>query len=214
MDMHETPDMVTAQKRVVEDIKRMTLQHCPECNHRWFDVDLEDKLKICRSCIASQKNHGGVSDFGSDNDMDPRLDEVVHLPKLSAIEEMLISPIISIMSAYRLEGGRLAYKGNVINFKQDGVEFSRSLPRRVGELPVVIVRRRNSRSPNTFSEFRVRREAVREWLDFLRDENPSFAALFAEDQMVMNASALDSLPEDEYVADQLKTIFEEEDWRS
>lgn len=55
-----------------------------------------------------KKNHGGVSDFGSDNDMDPRLDEVVHLPKLSAIEEMLISPIISIMSAYRLEGGRLA----------------------------------------------------------------------------------------------------------
>ena len=49
------------------------------------------------------------------------------------------------------------------------------------------------------------------WLDFLFAHNPSFAALFTEDQMSRNESALEALPEDENVADQLKTTFEEEE---
>lgn len=124
---------------------------------------------------------------------------------------MIISPIVPIMSAYRLEGGRLAHKGNVINFKQDVVQLARSLPRRVGELPVVIVRRRNSRSPNTFSEFRVRREAIRKWLEVLFAENPSFLALLDGEELSWDELSLESLPEDANVADQLKTMFEDEE---
>eukprot|EP00957_Ditylum_brightwellii_P075895 5768634-Ditylum_brightwellii.AAC.1 len=42
-----------------------------------------------------------------------------HLPKLSEIKEMLIAYVCPVMKTYRLKGGTIGYKGNVLSIEQD-----------------------------------------------------------------------------------------------
>ena len=45
--------------------------------------------------------------------------QLFYLKGLSEVEEMLISPVISLMSIYRLPRGQYRYSGHVINLPQD-----------------------------------------------------------------------------------------------
>jgi hypothetical protein len=78
--------------------------HCGICKERFFDtvIHLRRRREQDYSCAKCGKNDGK---FSCDNDMDPckRLDHLL-LPKLSDIEEMLISLVHSHMRVYRLKG--------------------------------------------------------------------------------------------------------------
>ena len=87
--------------------------YCINCNQLW-----PSENQKCSNC----KKH--CSKFTTSNDMNPEHD---HLPshikklfeELSMIEEMLISPILTIMSIFRLPGGQLVSRCYVSNFSQD-----------------------------------------------------------------------------------------------
>jgi len=52
--------------------------------------------------------------------MDLKIDLMYHLlPQLSNIEEMFIDRVHVVMKVYRLDKGRIGYKGNILNMEQD-----------------------------------------------------------------------------------------------
>jgi len=77
------------------------------------------------------------------------------LQGLTQVEEMLISPVMPIMSVYRLPLGQYGYSGHVVNLPQDVASFVHSLPRTPSQLDVVVVRREGA--AGSHKDFRVRR---------------------------------------------------------
>ena len=79
---------------------------------------------MCHRCYYDKDP---VKKFSALNNMDSS-----YLPEelrdLTNIEEMLIAQIFSIVSVYCLRDGQYAYRGNVINFSQDVLEFTMCLP--------------------------------------------------------------------------------------
>ena len=69
---------------------------------------------------------------------------ICQLKGLSEVEEMLISPVIPLMSIYHLCCGQYGYSGHVINLPQDIPLFISSLPRQPFDLDIVILRKEGS----------------------------------------------------------------------
>ena len=69
---------------------------------------------------------------------------------LSEVEQMLISPVIPLMSIYRLPHGQYGYSGHVINLPQDVPSFVMQLPRLPSNLDTVIVRKQRSKCAKDF----------------------------------------------------------------
>ena len=86
---------------------------------------------------------------------------------------MLIARACPIMSIYRKHGGQRGYKGHVVNLPQNVQSFLNSLPARVSQLPLLIVRRYGSN--NSHADFRVRRDHVLTAIQWLRQNNPCYA---------------------------------------
>ena len=113
------PDMQEAQQKFTAEMYRYaeSSQQCPTCREVRFDMKLQPggASMWCEVCKKSAQKHGdGVSSFGHSNDADPFPQELggypSHLPKLTMLEEMLISPIHVAMKCYVLENGGLGTK--------------------------------------------------------------------------------------------------------
>ena len=137
--------------------------------------------------------------------MDPYRDGFPHhLPKLSEIEEMLIARVYPVMKTYRLKGGTIGYKGDVLNIEQDIGGLVSSLPQRINQLPVMIVRKQNTNVAVGYKDFRVRRQAIQQWLTFLHANNPLYA------DINIDFDLLSQLPEDGSVESEVNVIEEKE----
>ena len=111
---------------------------------------------VCKRCYSDKSN---PKKFFAENKMYPG--EVPdELKELSKIEEMLIAQVCAVMSVYRLRGGQLGYRGNVINFSQDIQDFTTQLLRYPSSLDVLVVRRKSANDPTVFRDFIVRRNKV------------------------------------------------------
>ena len=95
---------------------------CLVCNERFSPINLLVR-EICRRCYVDKNP---VKKFSEANNMDPG-DVPEELQDLTEIEEMLIAQIFPIVSVYCLRGGQYSYRGNVINFPQDVLEFTTHL---------------------------------------------------------------------------------------
>ena len=89
----------------------------------------------------------------------------------------LIAKIFPIVSVYCLRGGRYAYRGNVINFPQDVLEFATRLPQNPSSLDVLIVRRQSANGSSAFRDFNVRRTKVDRKLHWLKENNGTMLIL-------------------------------------
>ena len=103
---------------------------------------------------------------------------------------MLLSPVISIMSVFRLPSGGNVSRGYVANFKQDVVGFIREIPITVSQLPCRVIKRRGV--GNTYAEFKVCRKRVEEVGRFLIQHHPGFAS----HRITFSQANCDLLPED------------------
>ena len=101
---------------------------------------------------------------------------------------MLISPIIPMISTYRLPHGQYGYRGHVINLPQDVVSFVNSLPRHPNTLDIIIVRKETS--THSHHDFRVRRSTVLTALQWLIANNKYYESI------VINHDLVSTLPED------------------
>ena len=109
------------------------------------------------------------------------------LQGLTQVEEMLISPVMPIMSVYQLPLGQYGYSGHVINLPQDVASFVRSLPHVPSQLDVVVVRREGA--AGSHKDFKVRQSRVLQALQWLMENNRYFR------QISLDHAALAQLPE-------------------
>ncbi len=95
-----------------------------------------------------------------------------HIEKITMIEEMLISPILAVMSICRLPVGQLISKGYVANFAQDIMPLCNALPRLTKSLPLLIIKKTGQNNEN--KDFVVNREKITELLRFFSKNNPDW----------------------------------------
>ena len=71
-----------------------------------------------------------------------------HLPKLSSIEETLISRSHTVIKCYRMKGtGQAIYKGNVVNLQKE-TDLLQCLPEMFEDLPICLfVQKDNPNAP-------------------------------------------------------------------
>src|SRR5438270_9193290 len=144
-------------------VNDLTNNLCTVCNER-FPFNL-----IQNACHRCDRDKNLVKKFSASNNMDPG-DVPEDLQGLTEIEEMLISRIFPVVSVYCLRGGQYAYRGNVINFPQDVLEFTTRLPRRPSSLDVLLVRHHSSVG-RAFKDFNVHHSVVSRALAWLKKNN-------------------------------------------
>ncbi|RMZ94620.1 ATP-dependent DNA helicase PIF1, partial [Brachionus plicatilis] len=105
--------------------------------------------------------------------------------ELTMIEEMLISPVIPIMSVYRLNGGQFVNITSIVT----------SLPRLIKDIPILIVKKNGTQ--NNSKEFKVNRNRVCTVLKFLIENNPSWKShCISIDSHHLNLLPEDTIPND------------------
>ncbi|RNA16632.1 ATP-dependent DNA helicase PIF1 [Brachionus plicatilis] len=124
---------------------------------------------------------------------------------LTMIEEMLISPILVLMSVFRLPGGELTSRGFCANFSQNIQLLITKLPRLPKDLPILILRKKDQL--NRSRHFTVNRNRVTICLNYLCQNNPQYIAY----GITIDDSAINSLPENAIPIDlnELETIEED-----
>ena len=69
-------------------------------------------------CVKTKENNDiAIRMYSKDNNMDPKFHFMNHLPKLTDIEEMLITRVHVVISVYRLSKGNIGYKANILNMQ-------------------------------------------------------------------------------------------------
>ena len=88
--------------------------HCTCCNESFPSLKVSF-LCVCSKCSCDTSEPKLYSDG---NNMDPGPVPPA-LQELTQVEEMLVSPVMPMMSVYRLPHGQIGYGGHVINLPQD-----------------------------------------------------------------------------------------------
>jgi len=191
-DQHPTTKIL--QNKYNDFIYNQSIYHCHYCKERWYDFDGEYDNNIfkCKKCINDRKkNFNQIGTFSSKNDMDPKIDLMYHLlPELNNIEEMFIARVQPVMKVFRLEKGRIDYKGNVLNMEQDLQPDLDKLPLIPSQMPIFVCRKSNPNSPNRYKDFKVNRDKILKWLIWLKNNNKHYK------DITINFDALSTLPAD------------------
>jgi hypothetical protein len=187
--LHEQKWVKSEMKAFHNKLAELKPLFCNMCHELWPSREI-----FCTTC----SKHPGK--FTDENEMKPGLDYLpshikAHFEQLTMIEEMLISPIASIMSIFRLPGGQLLSRGYVANFSQDISQLCTELPRKTKEIPILIVKRMDQE--NQAKEFKVNRYRVETLLRYLCENNPDWK----KKGIKMNYQNLQSLPEDNIPTD-------------
>jgi hypothetical protein len=123
------------------------------------------------------------------------IDIKYELEQLTMVEEMLISPVLAIMSVFRLPGGALINRGFCANFLQDVQSICKILPRLPRDLPILILKKKDQN--NNIKQFKVNRERVEKVLRYLCKNNPAFINNnITIDEININSLPIDGVPED------------------
>jgi hypothetical protein len=140
-------------------LAKMKNFYCTNCGEMW-----PTNTEICQTCRKNEKL------FTVENDMKPDLDELppnikLLFEQLTMVEEMLISPILTVMSIFRLPGGQLLSRGYVANFSQDIQPICKILPRLTNNIPILIVKKQGQN--NESKEFKVNKLRIQTLLEYL-----------------------------------------------
>ncbi|RNA27124.1 ATP-dependent DNA helicase PIF1, partial [Brachionus plicatilis] len=172
--------------------------YCNNCHELWPTT-----LSYCKQCKDDSIK------YSRENDMVPTLDDLpedikFQFENLTMIEEMLISPIIPVMSIIRLSSGALASRGFCANFNQNLNELITELPRLPKYLPILILKKKNQL--NQSKNFIVNRKRVEICLKYLCEKNIHFIS----NGIKMNNDLCQTLPENDIITD-LKEIHDKDD---
>ena len=96
-----------------EKLMAIAMESCSLCHEEWFDLEVEDGA--CKNCRKSPK-------FQPSNNMYPG-NGASHLPELTQMEEMLISPVHALVQLWQIRGGQTKYTGHTCNFPRENAVF-------------------------------------------------------------------------------------------
>ncbi|KZT34517.1 hypothetical protein SISSUDRAFT_1065241 [Sistotremastrum suecicum HHB10207 ss-3] len=191
-----TPEDQERLKSFREKAMDIRLQYCKDCHEEWFGLDV--KSQVCKRCRSSAK-------FKDSNNMYPGPD-IAHLPTLTQMEEMMISPVHALLQVWQVNGGQYKYTGHCCNFPRDVATVHTRLPLLPEECDVIVFRQKGvsvDTNEQAFRDFRVRREPIREWLQFLQANHKSFAP---DSGISIDYARVDALPDDGNVVGQLRNV--------
>ena len=157
---------------------------CVTCNEGFLSISLTPRRNECIRCSKDQHEN---KLFTAENNIHP-CPVPPELQDLSQTEEMLISPIMPMMTTYRLPHGQLGYSGHVISLPQAVDDFVKSLPRSPQEICVLIVRKHFT--DGRHKDFRVRKHKILAALQWLLSNNTYFKDVTI-DQETLNELPLD-----------------------
>ena len=182
--LHEHPNMKKRQKLFLESvnhIRKDVMAHCSFCKERWMDTELSTslgpgRLRQCNKCWKQSTTVTGIRIYSDANNLDPfPRNDHCNLPKLTEVQKMFISPVHIYMRVYRLEGGGIAYKGQVLNVQQSNMPILNIFPLLPTDLPCVLIRKPGSSSDLTnFKDFTINVPDIMEWLRFLKIHHPMY----------------------------------------
>ena len=164
---------------------------CQLCSERWFKDNFKNQINfyICKRCSDDDIPHR----FTSANNMDPFYMtteckmEFNSLPSLSAVEKRLIALRTTVQSIYRIKGGSYGCSGHVVNLIQDLKEFTMTLPQKISNISITIVRKRLGDTSDEYKDFKVSLQSILSWLQFLKKYNPLYQ------NIILDFSELESL---------------------
>jgi hypothetical protein len=110
-----------------------------------------------------------------------------------------------ILQVWQIRGGQHKYRSHYYNFVRENEGLQRRLPLLPSECSIDILRRRGAPDPNdtgVFEDFRVRRNNVQQWLNYLRNHHPTFQ----NPDIQIDDNIIQQLPEDGLVHDQLLNL--------
>ena len=133
------------------------------------------------------------------------LDIRIHLRKLTMIEEMLLSPVLPVMSVFKLRTGQNIHRVYVANYRQESASLIDEVPRLANRIPVVIVKRCGQ--DNTSAECKVNRLRVQAVGQFLAQNHP----VFVRRNITFIQENCSTLPEND-VPNCLSKVIEDDDY--
>ncbi|EXU94892.1 PIF1-like helicase [Metarhizium robertsii] len=176
------------------------MQFCGRCQERWFQMKIDSDGLCARCCWKDDKRGPGEPYFFSvDNQLD--FGSVPNqLPQLTPTEESLIARVHVHVNIMLVRGQQYKYRGHVVHFLREVGLVYNQLPLLPQELNTVLLRPANTSSHANLSrqftrQFRVRRQPVAIWLNYLRRHHPGYRC------MVINEERLNQLPDDGNVLD-------------
>ena len=193
--LHQQDFIKVNMRAFHDDISSYAQRHCSVCRELWPTPVQDCSSYVCNRC---QRDRGITKKFSLANDMVPDLSAIptdvrIALRKLTAIEQMLLSPVLPIMSVYRLASGGNVSRGYVANFRQETSSFIRKIPLRASEIPLLCIRRTGQDSQS--QDFKVNRARIMLVGQFLAANHPGFkvhSVSFSQQQC-------DLLPEDGFL---------------
>jgi ATP-dependent DNA helicase PIF1 len=172
------------------------MEKCNGCHEEWFDLGVKNGL--CKVCQKSDK-------YQASNNMDPGPNPPAHLPKLTQIEEMIIAPVHALLQVWQVRGGQTKYTGHTCNFPRETAVFHSKVPLLPEQCDVIIMRHTgldNQNEEQIFQDFRVRRHAVQQWLEYLEANHPTFQS----QRVRVDYTLLNQLPENGLVHNRMRNI--------
>ncbi|RNA16317.1 ATP-dependent DNA helicase PIF1 [Brachionus plicatilis] len=169
----------------MDDLKQF---FCENCHELW-----PSKINHCTQCSIDNVKYSKL------NDMVPGIDELDPETKkafedLTVVEEILISPILVIMSVNGLPGGALSSRGFCANFSQDIQAIVTLLPRLTQNIPLLILKKKDQK--NSTRHFVVNKRRVLICLNYLFKNNPQYIAHNIRiDEEALNLLPQNSVPE-------------------
>ncbi|KAJ7226743.1 hypothetical protein GGX14DRAFT_510310, partial [Mycena pura] len=191
-----TPDERALLEHVRNKLMEIRLEACNSCHEKWFDLGVQnDKCRKCSNAKTTTK-------FCAANGMDPGAIPV-HLPQLTQMEEILISPVHALTQVWQIHGGQYAYRGHICNFPRDTGVFHQKVPLLPEECEIIVFRRSGTtHGQEACEDFRVRKAALRDWLQYLEANHPTFRSRRVE----IDWARLNSLQENENVQNRLRSV--------
>ncbi len=165
----------------------MNTRLCPRCCCNYYNIQFKSpRSTFCTKC----SNRWGRYKYADSNHMQPSpLPQNPSLPELSTYEELLIAPINPCLVINRLKYGQNSMSGHSIFVNSDTCSFVERLPRTTA--PVILVAKQ--RADGRVSNMKVRRDAIRVWLEYLVENNPYY-----RERCCISQELLDQIPVDDY----------------
>jgi ATP-dependent DNA helicase PIF1 len=177
----------------------ITMDSCDLCHEKWFNLGVENG--VCVNCKKGSK-------FQASNNMYPG-DRASHLPELTQMEEMLISPVHALVQLWQIRGGQTKYTGHTCNFPRETAVFHNKVPLLPEECDIIIMRRTGveaGTNETIYQDFRVRRHVIQQWLEYLTQHHPTFQSR----QVTVDYTRLNQLPVNGSVHNRLRTMENEQ----
>jgi hypothetical protein len=163
------------------------MEYCSRCQECWFQMKI-DCDGICGRCYRKDAKRGPDEPyfFSADNQLDfgpvP-----ARLPELTPTEESLIARVHVHVNIMLVRGQQYKYRGHVVHFLREVGLVYNQLPLLPQELNTVLLRPANTSSHAFLSrqftrQFRVRRQPVAIWLDYLRRHHPGYRCIVIDEE--------------------------------